>query len=243
MEEVVQNGAEEVVATPQDQNHEVPVQEQKPVDDRQERNWREMRRAYDELKQVAKTQSEVIEHLKTVQQTAVREVDELDSVSDDEFIPKGKVKNLVAKEARRIAQEIAQQETEKVMKQRDQSQYLDRLKRQFSDWEEIVTPETLAILEEQDPELAVAIAETKDPYKIGLQSYKYIKAMNLSNKVPETRRSKEVEKKLEQNAKTVQSPQAYDKRPMAQAFRITDSEKKSLYKEMMDYASQAGFSY
>jgi len=243
MEEVVQNGAEEVVATPQDQNHAVPVQEQKPVDDRQERNWREMRRAYDELKQVAKTQSEVIEHLKTVQQPAVREVDELDSVSDDEFIPKGKVKNLVAKEARRIAQEIAQQETEKVMKQRDQSQYLDRLKRQFSDWEEVVTPETLAILEEQDPELAVAIAETKDPYKIGLQSYKYIKAMNLSNKVPETRRSKEVEKKLEQNAKTVQSPQAYDKRPMAQAFRITDSEKKSLYKEMMDYASQAGFSY
>lgn len=243
MEEVVQNGVEEVVAAPQDNNHEVPEQESKPVEDRQERNWREMRRQYDELKQVARTQSEVIEQLKSIQRPAVKEVDELDSVSDDEFIPKGKVKHLVAKEAKRIAQEIAQQETEKVMKQRDQSQYMDRLKRQYSDWDEIVTPETLALLEEQDPELAITIAETKDPYKIGLQSYKYIKAMNLTSKVPQARRAQEVEKKLEKNAKTVQTPQAYDKRPMAQAFRLTESEKKSLFKEMMDYASQAGFSY
>ena len=62
----------------------------------------------------------------------------------------------------------------------------------------------------------------------------------------EKRHAKEVEKKIEKNEKTVQSPQAYNKRPMAQAFSMTnmsDGEKTKLYEEMMGYASQAGHGY
>jgi len=138
----------------------------------------------------------------------------------------------------KIAQEIAQRETEKVLKQRDQDQFLDRLKRKYSDFDDVVNADTMALLEQQDPELAETIVDLKDPYKIGMQTYKYVKAMNLNAKVPESRRAKEVDKKLEQNAKTVQSPQAYDKRPMAQAFKMTEAEKNQLYSEMMGYASQ-----
>ena len=61
--------------------------------------------------------------------------------------------------------------------------------------------------------------------------------MNLGDKVPSARRAKEVEKKLEQNAKTVQTPQAYDKRPMAQAFQMSKAEMANIYKEMMGYAA------
>ena len=45
------------------------------------------------------------------------------------------------------------------------------------------------------------------------------------------------------NAKTVQTPQAYDKRPLAAAFQMTDAMKKELFREMNQYASMASFSY
>ena len=147
---------------------------------------------------------------------------------------------LVQKKAAHIAEEIAERKVNQLMERQHQSQFLDRLQRQYSDFKDVVTPETLALLEEKDPELADTIASMKDPYTIGLQSYKYIKALNLSEKVADSRRSKEVDKKLGENAKTVQSPQAYDKRPMAQAFQMSQAEKSALYQEMMGYAQQAG---
>src|SRR5258706_16401712 len=103
---------------------------------------------------------------------------------------------------------------------------MDRLNRQYADFSEIVNPETLSLLEEKEPELAQTIADLKDPYKIGVQSYKYIKAMNISQKVPESRRQKEIEKAIDKSEKAVQSPVAFDKRPIAQAFKLTDAMKK-----------------
>lgn len=242
MEEVDQ-GVSEEIAVPQDEAHEVKpeVSASQVAQPREDRNWPEMRRQYNELKQLAKVQAEQLELLK-IAQDAKHEPDEMESISDEEYIPKGKVKKLVSRELDRIKKE-ARQEAEKVLQEREKSQFMERLKRQYSDFDEIVTPETLALLEQQDPELAISIAETQDPYKIGLQSYKYIKALNLSEKVPSSRHAKEVERKLEQNKKIVQTPQAYDKRPMAQAFRLTDLEKSKLYEEMTQYASMAGFSY
>lgn len=116
---------------------------------------------------------------------------------------------------------------------------MDRLNRQYSDFNEIVNPETLSILEEKEPELAATIAESKDPYKIGVQSYKYIKAMGLTQKATETRREKEIDKAIEKSEKAVTSPMAYDKRPIAQAFKLTDAMKKDLYREMHGYAALA----
>jgi hypothetical protein len=238
--EEAQNEYEEVVE-PQAKNHEeainAPQASSKSQEDWQERNWREMRRSHDELKQIARSQAEVIEQLK--QQLTPKEVDEFEGIDDDEYLPVGKVKQLVEKKARAIVQA----ETQKILQQREQANFLDKLKKQYGDFDDIVNQETLAILEKQDPDLAETIAGLKDPYKIGLQSYKYIKALGIADKVPQARRVAEVEKKLEKNAKTVQSPQAYDKRPMAQAFKTTDAERAAIYKEMMEYASGSGYSY
>ena len=238
--EEAQNEYEEVVE-PQAKNHEeainAPQASSKSQEDWQERNWREMRRSHDELKQIARSQAEVIEQLK--QQLTPKEVDEFEDIADDDYLPVGKVKQLVEKKARAIVQA----ETQKILQQREQANFLDKLKKQYGDFDDIVNQETLAILEKQDPDLAETIAGLKDPYKIGLQSYKYIKALGIADKVPQARRVAEVEKKLEKNAKTVQSPQAYDKRPMAQAFKTTDAERAAIYKEMMEYASGSGYSY
>lgn len=223
---------------PTTDSHEVPVVQDAVAKQEANRAWAEMRVRNKQLADELRAQREEFEKWKASQ--APKEVDEFDVIGDDEYIPKGKVAKLVQKKAAHIAEEIAERKVNQMMERQHQSQFLDRLQRQYSDFKDVVTPETLALLEEKDPELADTIASMKDPYTIGLQSYKYIKALNLSEKVADSRRSKEVDKKLAENAKTVQSPQAYDKRPMAQAFQMTQAEKSALYQEMMGFAHQAG---
>lgn len=246
MDEILNNEVAEVVTQENVVNE--PVEQQPEVqpalERRQDRNWKELNRAKEDLERKARMQEEMIERLlKANPQPQVVEKDEFDEISDEEFIPKGKVKGLVKKEAERIAEAIAKREYEKLMKQQEQSQFMEKLQRQYSDFNEVVNPETLSLFEEQEPELAQAIAESKDPYKIGVQSYKYIKAMNLTSKVPETRRAKEVDRKIKENEKIVQSPMTYDKRPMAQAFKLTKEEQSKLYEEMTQYAGMAGYGY
>ncbi len=229
----------EQVAPAETETHAEPVA-QKVVaseESQEDRDFRAVRRRKKELEDTVRMQQELIERLRTPQQAqAAPAVDEIDSIGADEYIPKGKVDKLVERRAKAIAKE----EVEQIFRQRDQAAFLDKLKSQYVDFNEIVNPDTLALLEEKEPELASTIADLKDPYKMGVQSYKYIKALNLSSKVPESRRAKEVEKKLDDNAKTVQSPLAYDKRPMAQAYKMSESDKNKLYEEMMGFASQAG---
>jgi hypothetical protein len=243
MEEVNQNSVSPEIATQDTESHEQTAVEAQPnlADKKQHDSaFAEMRRKQRDLERDLKMQRDMNEKLMQMSVQAnppKQEIDELDAIGDDEFIPKGKVNKLVEKKAARIAEEIAKRETEKFFTQQHQSQFMDRLKSKYSDFDEVVNSETMALLEEQDPELATSIAELKDPYKIGMQCYKYMKAINLAEKVPATRRAKEVDKKLEQNAKTVQTPQAFDKRPMAQAFQMTKTELANIYKEMMGYAA------
>ena len=248
MDEVLDNNeVPQVVPDQQTETHEEQPQIQSnEVLDRQERNWKAVRERQKELERELKMQRDMNEKLLAMAAQATPkapEVDEFDQIGDDEYISKGKVNALVHKKAAKIAEDIAQRKVEEAFKQREQLNFIDNLKRKFSDFDDVVNAETLALLENNDPELAQTIADIKDPYKMGIQSYKYIKALGLSDKVPESRRLKEVEKKLEKNAKTIPSPQAFDKRPMAVAFKLTEAEKTELYKEMMGFASQAGSGY
>ncbi len=207
-----------------------------------ERNFKAMRLKNADLERQLKERNELMDRILNAQmnnQPAPKEVDEFDSIGDDEFIPKGKVRELAKKQAQKYAEQIAKEEVEKALRKQQDSQFLDRLNRQYHDFSEIVNPETLSLLEEKEPELAQSISDLKDPYKIGMQTYKYIKAMGLSTKAPEVRRQKEIEKAIEKSEKSVQSPMAYDKRPIAQAFQMTEAMKKDLYREMMGYAASA----
>ena len=196
-----------------------------------------------ELKQLRDTQMQIMQAQLAQNAAPVRqEIDEFDNMGDEEFIPLGKVKKLAEKNTQKMlknAEELVRQEVAKAIQKREDSQFMDRLNRQYSDFSEIVTPETLSILEEKEPELASTIADLKDPYKIGMQSYKYIKAMKLSETAKDVRREKEIDKAIEKSEKAVTSPMAHDKRPIAQAFKLTDAMKKDLYREMHGYAALA----
>lgn len=195
-----------------------------------------------ELKQLRENQMEIMKAQLSYSAPAPQEVDEFDKIGEEEFIPFGKVRKLAEKNSQKAlknTEELVRQEVAKALKKQESDQFMDRLNRQYSDFSEIVNPETLSTLEEQEPELAATIADLKDPYKIGMQSYKYIKAMGLSQTAKETRREKEVDKAIEKAGKAVTSPMAYDKRPIAQAFKLTDAMKKDLYREMHGYAALA----
>ncbi len=196
-----------------------------------------------ELKQLREAQMQIMQAQLANQQPARQaEPDEFDKIGDEEFIPLGKVKKLADKNNQKVlknAEEFVKQEVQKALQKRDSDQFMDRLNRQYSDFSDVVTPETLSILEEKEPELAASIADLKDPYKIGMQSYKYIKALKLSETAKDVRREKEVDKAIEKSEKAVTSPMAYDKRPIAQAFKLTDAMKKDLYREMHGYAAMA----
>ena len=240
----------------QDQNSEVPevapqVEEQvnevydarKAKEEADERNFKAMRLKNAELEKRLRERDDMLDKVLQAQLSQQvnhqQVIDEFDSIGAEEFIPKGKVERLVEKKAQKYAEEIAKREVESYFQKQNQSQFLDRLNRQYSDFNEFVNPETLSLLEEKEPELAQTIADLKDPYKIGMQSYKYIKAMGLAQKAPEVRRQKEIEKAIDKSEKSIQSPMAYDKRPIAQAFKMTDAMKKDLYREMHGYAAMA----
>jgi len=195
-----------------------------------------------ELKQFREMQMQIMQAQVANSAPAKQEVDEFDKIGDEEFIPLGKVKRLAEKNTQKVlknTEELVRQEVQKALKKQEDTQFMDRLNRQYSDFSEVVNPETLSILEEREPELAATIAESRDPYKIGVQSYKYIKAMGLSKSATEARREKEVDKAIAKSEKSITSPMAYDKRPIAQAFKLTDAMKKDLYREMHGYAAYA----
>lgn len=227
-----------------EQDQEVP-QEQPKGPSRE--SFKRLEQSKRELEQKMKLQEEMIGHLmknqshSPPQHQPIQEIDEFDAIADDDFIPKGKVKALARKEATKIASEIVREEQQKFLQQQHQSTFMNRLKSQYSDFAEVVNPETLALLEQKNPELAQTIADSKDAYKIGVQSYNYIKALGL-HKENDSPRAKEIEKKLNSNNKTIQSPQAFNKRPMAQAFN-PDDERKALFEEMNGSARKSGYQY
>lgn len=197
-----------------------------------------------ELKEMRSAQMQIMQAQLANQAPQQRqEVDEFDKIGDEEFVPLGKVKKLAERNNQRVlknAEDLVRQEVEKHFKKQHDDQFMDRLSRQYSDFNEIVNPETLSKLEETEPELAATIADLKDPYKIGVQSYKYIKAMGLSQKAKEGRREKELDKAIAKSETAVRSPMEFEKRPIAQAFKLTDAMKKDLYREMHGYAALAG---
>src|SRR6187551_470908 len=161
MDEVLdQNEVNEVV--PQETHQEERQENSQEVsqeETKQERNWRELNRAKKDLERELRMQREMNERLLQMAPRQVQapvEIDELDQIADDEFIPKGKNRKLVQKELSPMKQEV--EELKKELQHRRQQDLIQNLQRQYSDFNDVVTPETLALLEEQEPELAAAIA-------------------------------------------------------------------------------------
>lgn len=252
MDEVETQGIEQPVAqelaNPQTEAAQETQQAQAvQVEDRNDRNWRELRRAKEEWERKAKMQEEILQRMlaQQAQNQSSNEIqpeeDIIHELAKEEYVPGEKV----AKGLKKLKDEFRREidEVKKSYASQHQNSLFNDLKREFPDFDDVVNSETLALLEETNPRLANTIAASKDPYSIAVQSYEYIKAKGISNRITPSKRAKETEMKIEQNKKSIQTPQALEKRPMAQAFQMTESMKKELSNEMYHYASQAGMGY
>lgn len=238
MDEAEINSASQEVAPPEAETHTPQEQPPNQANDWQDKNWRVIRQRVNELEaNLEKERREKEEILKqALASHKVAQVDEPEE-PDEEYIPKGKVKRLAAREVEPLKKEL--EDLKKELLVRKQQDLVGSLKHKYPDFDEIVNPETIALFEEKEPELAKSISTMQDPYQMWLMTYKNVKAANVVSDLPEKRHQKEAEKKLEKNAKTMQSPQAIDKRPMAQAFRLTEEEKSKLWQEMNQYGNMA----
>lgn len=252
MDEVENQSSNEVVAQPeteirQDAEAQVHDTDVEKSEDRSDPHWlKNLRKERQELARKNRMLEEILAQQmqsKTVSQPSVQEEDILADIQKEEYVPGEKVAKGFKKLEERFQKQL--QEVEQKYKATAYQNQINELKREYPDLEDVVNPDTLQIVKEKNPRLASTWANLDD-YTLYVQAYPYIKHSGLMEDVPGFKRSKEVEKKLEQNKKTVPSPASFDKRPMAQAFdytRLSDAQKKELQKEMMHYASMTGGAY
>ncbi len=244
MQEQDLNSEEHEVA-PQETDQDVSTQVEQSFDaeaqareQAKEKDWRAMRQRQKELEYEVKQKNEMLDKLlSNQQQTQARQEVVEPEEPDEEYIPAGKVKGIAKRAIQPLEKEVQELKAELALQK--QEKLIRSLRTQYSDFDDVVNVETLEMLEKNEPELAATIAQFKDPYKMGLHSYKYIKALGFVDKLPESRRTKEVIQKMEKNSKAVQPPSVHDKRPMAQAFKSVGVDNKKIYEEMMFYAGQA----
>ena len=251
MEEVETNSSEQEIvqdiANPQTETAQETENDTPQTDDRSNRAFAQLRIEKRDLEKKAKMQEELLARLMTSQQSVPMqspvEEDILADLAKEEYVGGEKVAKGLRKIEERFEKKL--QAMEAKYKEKEQNSLFNSVKSEYADFDQVVTPETLDLIEETNPRLAASLAKTMkdDPYSFAIQSYEYIKSKGLSKKSEPAKKMSEVDKKIEQNKKTVQSPHAYDKRPMAKAFELTDELKKDLAKEMYQYAQHAGMGY
>lgn len=249
MDEVENQSSNEAVTQPETETQTQEVKtESSPAKESDDPHWlKNLRKDRQELSRKNRMLEELL--AQQMQQRAVpapvtvQEDDLMESIQKEEYVPGEKV----AKGFKHLEQKFAKQlqEVENKYKASAYQSQINELRREYTDLEDVVNPETLQIVKEKNPRLAQTWAGLDD-YTLYVQAYPYIKHSGIMEDVPGFKRAKEVDKKLEQNKKTVASPASYDKRPMAQAFdmnRLSDAQKKELQKEMYHFASLGGGSY
>jgi len=158
-EEIQEAPQQEQIVEQMQETAQEPVQQVAPIvtpEDPQERNWKEARRALNELRQ---QNEELRLHLSKMQQPQQQE----EQTSPDDWVTEKKLQNKI-------------QELEHKIKAKDAETVVDRLKGKYSDFDDVVSEENINYLRENDPELAISLqALASDPYAQGLAAYKMLK--------------------------------------------------------------------
>lgn len=176
---------EQVQQTPQES-----PQEKKRRNDA-EYNWAEMRKKQQELERQNQELRSYVE--KSTKPPQVEE-DPLDKLSDDDIVTKAQAKKLAEKMAKQIANEV--------IKQREAATVDERLQLKYTDFNQIVTAENIEYLKQTEPELAESLRYHPDPYAQGIAAYKMLKRIAGSREPQEPMEKK---KAIENSQKPVSS--------------------------------------
>lgn len=145
------------------------VQEKKRRND-VEYNWAEARRNMQELGVQNRDLQAQLTKIQQQQAPPVEE-DEIDKMGDGDIVTKAQAKKLAEKMARQIANDV--------IRQREIATVDERLQLKFSDFADVVTKENIEILKQTEPELAMSLYHNPDPFAQGVAAYKLIKRVGV----------------------------------------------------------------
>jgi hypothetical protein len=139
-----------------------------------------LRKEMDEIKQMLRPQ----------------EKDPLDEVED--YVDPARLKAAFARREatyKREAEEIARKTFAELRQQEDKQNYLQKLKGNYHDFDEVMTEANIASLETNDPVFLEAVLEIQDDYKRREKTYKYLK----SKKQAPMEEKPSIKEKIEEN--------------------------------------------
>lgn len=162
-----------------------------------EYNWAEMRRQMREKdQQIDDLRTQFSEISK--RQTNVQEEDELAKLAEDDIV--------TVAQAKKLAQQLARNVAEDVIKQREAATVEERVQLKFPDYADTVTKENIELLKKTEPELAQSLYHMPDPYSQAVAAYKLLKKIAAKNEaLPSVEKKKAAEnsqKPLSVNAVT-----------------------------------------
>jgi hypothetical protein len=148
-----------------------------------------------------------------------KEQDPLDGVED--FVDPVRLKAKLEKERTRFtreAKEIAERTYEERKQKDEKANFFQRLRGQFSDYDEVMNETNLAHLQEEDPVFLDTVVKVPDEYERRLDTYKKIKSMQAKKPKLEERAS--IKEKVEENMRNPYFIQPSSGNPSAVEFDI-----------------------
>lgn len=139
-----------------------------------------------------------LESIKTMLQPAEKDpLDQLDDYSDPDKVRTAFKSSWANKEARlkKEAEEFADRRIEQKLKERDEANYLGRLKSEYRDYDDVMTDETVAKLTESNPQFVQAVMQIPDEYARRKVVYELLKREKPKGEEPS------IKSKVEENAK------------------------------------------
>lgn len=216
MQEVINPGQEEANVP---QEIEQPVANEVPKEDLQDRNWKQARSKMDEQSHQIRMLQQELELLRNHNPQKV-EPEEDEYLTDSE---------------RKLAQKIkALEAVVRKTQVQDQDAVIDRLRGKFGDFDEVMNPENIAYLKQNNPALAKALYSLREePYEQGLAAYDALKNTEWFKQ----RHTMQDKERIDQNLKKPTSVQAVRKQgALSDSNRfvngLTPELKKALQNEM-----------
>lgn len=219
--------AQEVAPPTESEQRPVTAEEARKRNDA-EYNWAETRRKLQEQERQIRERDAYIAQLKNQHQP---EPEEEISLAEDDLPTYGHVKKAWKKQEQKLKEELRQE----IKTELAQS----TLKLRFPDFDEIVTQENIEILNQQAPELALSLRDTKDPYIQSVSVYRALKMIGVSgSNKPSPSLANEKEKAIKNAQKPLSVNAVAKQSALGEAYKfengLTPELKSQLYREMQE---------
>ncbi len=151
------------------------------------------------------------------------ELDELDSLGEDDII--------TLKQAKKLANKMAKETVTKTLEEREKALLPERTRQQFADYDQVMSIDNVKKFEQEEPGLAAACMSAPNPWEA---TYKMLKKFVL----PTTeKKADKMEDRMKDNlSKPVSSNSIGRQGPLANANLWAEASKEELNREMMEAA-------